>query len=374
MAWSPSLPYEDLPPLPPDIEVETPTVLRAVIGARVALASFDALAKALPNPDLLLNPLSLLEAQASLEVENLVTTTDELFRAASFDPYAPAVAREAVRYREALWQGFSRLKTEGAISEELILGVCSDIRGEHTPVREDELVFIGNPVTRTRAYTPPVAPGSHLEKWVAFVNHPARLDPLITMALAHYQFEAIHPFSDGNGRTGRILNVLMLCASGLLANPVLYLSRHIIASKADYYARLSAVTSAADWEGWLLYLLHGVEQTAADMTAIVHQILAAGDELGQLIATQLGRQQNGLVAILMRQPYARISDVVANCQVSRPTASSWMNALAGPSGPLTKIKSGRTALFLNQPLIQVLRRSGPSGVSAVSGSADSRVT
>jgi Fic family protein len=367
MAWSPQLPYEDLPPLPPDIEVETPTVLRAVIAARVALASFDALAQALPNPDLLLNPLSLLEAQASLEVENIVTTTDELFRAASFDPQASPAAREAVSYRAALWQGFSRLKAAETINAELIVGICSDLRGEHTPVREDDLVFIGNPVTRTRSYTPPVAPGPHLAKWVDFVNRPTRLDPLIAMALTHYQFEAIHPFADGNGRTGRILNVLMLCASGLLANPVLYLSRHIIASKAEYYARLSAVTSNADWEGWLLYLLHGVERTAADMTAIVHQLQAAGDELGKLITAQLGRRNNGLVTVLMRQPYARIADVVDGCQVSRPTASLWMNTLAGPSGPLTKLQSGRIALFLNQPLIQVLRQSGPSGMSPVSG-------
>jgi Fic family protein len=174
------------------------------------------------------------------------------------------------------------------------------------------------------------------------------------MALAHYQFEAIHPFADGNGRTGRILNVLLLCAKGLLSSPVLYLSRRIIASKAEYYARLGAVTSTGDWEGWLLYLLTEVEASAQQMIAIIGQIQQANAQLADQLQRRLGRVDADLLTTLMRSPYARIPDVVTGAAVSRPTATNWLKALSEPDGPLRKLKLGRTLLFLNQPLMGAL--------------------
>ena len=253
MAWNPEEPYNSLPLLPPKGEMETHRVLKATIEARAALARFDARARALPNPTVLINAIPLLEAQASSEIENIVTTTDELFSAVATDSTASPAVREALRYRTALRVGFdqvgSRPLTAGTAAE-----VCTVIRGHDEGFRRGE-VFIGDPRSRRRVYTPPAGRESLeklLDNWSAFLNEPSGLDPLVRMAVAHYQFEAIHPFTDGNGRTGRIMNILMLCDAGLLHLPLLYLSRYVIETKDEYYRLLGLVTSDEAWEEWLI--------------------------------------------------------------------------------------------------------------------------
>lgn len=258
MAWNPDEPYDTLPLLPPGVEVETRRVLKATIEARDALARFDARARALPNPTVLINAIPLLEAQASSEIENIVTTTDELFSAVATDSTASPAVREALRYRTALRAGFDQVGRR-PLSARTAAEVCTVIRGHDEGFRRGE-VFIGDPRSRRRVYTPPAGREVLellLDNWSVFLNEPSELDPLVRMAAAHYQFEAIHPFTDGNGRTGRIMNILMLCDAGLLHLPLLYLSRYVIETKDEYYRLLGRVTSDGAWEEWVLYMVEG---------------------------------------------------------------------------------------------------------------------
>jgi Fic family protein len=218
-------------------------------------------------------------------------------------------------------------------------------------------VYIGNPAVRRPTYTPPSQPDEHLSRLIEFIATPTDLDPLVVMGLAHYQFEAIHPFTDGNGRTGRILNILLLCQAGLLSQPVLYLSRYIVASKPDYYRHLREVTAEGAWGPWLLYLVRGVDETARRLVALVDSIQAVQSDMRESVARGTGRADATLVDVLMAQPYARIATVVERCHVTRPTASAWLKALSGAGGPLQRIQSGRQVLYLNEPLMDALRQA-----------------
>lgn len=349
------MPHNGLPLLPPAVELESHAVLKATIAARAALARFDARAQALPNPTVLINAIPLLEAQASSEIENIVTTTDELFTAAVTDVGATSATREALRYRTALyagWETIGRRPLTAATAEQ----VCMVIRGHDEGVRRGE-VFIGDPVSRQRIYTPPAGRevlSRLLDNWSEFVNARTDIDPLVRMAVAHYQFEAIHPFTDGNGRTGRILNVLMLCDAGLLQLPLLYLSRYIIETKDEYYRLLRAVTLDGAWEQWVTYIVRGVEATAERTTTVVEGVSEVQDELLAVIREAVGSANHDLLTVLMEQPYARMRDVVDRCGVSRPTASRWLRALVGV-GALREVRVGREVLFVNSSLMNVLR-------------------
>jgi Fic family protein len=356
VAWDPERPYNDLPALPPAVEVETRSILKATIEARDVLGRLDASARALPNADVLINAIPLLEAQASSEIENIVTTTDELFSAASLDdPAASPEAREALRYRTALRRGFEYIG-DRPITRRTAISICATLRGHEADVRSGE-VFIGDPASRRRVYTPPDQPEALsrlLDNWTDFVNGARDLDPLVRMALAHYQFEAIHPFTDGNGRTGRILNVLMLCADGLLHLPILYLSRHIIETKDEYYRRLNEVTSAGAWEPWVGYMLEAIRQTSGRTLDLVSRITEVEREVADASRRSLGSANRDLIRVLMEQPYARTRDVIASCHVSRPTATKWLKQLAA-DGLLAERRVGREVLYVNVRMMGVLR-------------------
>lgn len=354
MTWSPDAPYDDLPLLPPRGELESRRVLKATIEARDALARLDARARALPNPTILINAIPLLEAQASSEIENIVTTTDELFSAAVADVSATAAAREALRYRSALRCGYEQVG-QRPLTANTAAEICAVIRGHDEGFRRGE-VFIGDPATRRRVYTPPAgreALERLLDNWSAFLNEPTDLDPLVRMAVAHYQFEAIHPFTDGNGRTGRIMNVLMLCDAGLLHLPLLYLSRYIIESKDEYYRLLRLVTSEGSWEDWVLYVVEGVRATSLRTCELVDRIEDAQSSVLDAVRTVVGSANHDLVALLMEQPYARSLDVMEHCGVSRPTAAKWLRGLVA-EGTLQELRVGRQVLFINKPMMSVL--------------------
>lgn len=353
MTWDPAEPYDSLPPLPPAPDLETHAVLKATIGARDALARLDARAQALPNPAILINAIPLLEAQASSEIENIVTTTDELFTAAVTEVDATPATREALRYRTALGVGHAQLGRR-PLTASTAVDVCAAIRGFDEGLRRGE-VYIGDPVTRERVYTPPsgrAVPGL-LDNWSEFVNAPTDLDPLVRMAVAHYRFEAIHPFTDGNGRTGRIMNVLMLCDAGLLHLPLLYLSRYIIENRDEYYRLLRSVTATGAWEEWTMYLLRGVQETSRRTTAMVDRIDEVQQEMLGTIRSAVGRADQDLLAVLMEQPYARTRDVIERCGVSRPTAAKYLRALVA-AGALSELRVGREVLFVNRSLMEVL--------------------
>ena len=255
-------------------------VLKQCVTARAALAELKQAAALIPNPAMLINTLPLLEARASSEIENIVTTADKLFRHLQADSGADPATREALRYRRALLEGVKALKTR-PLTTGTAESICTRIKGVEMSVRKVTGTALANDATGEVVYTPPEGEArirDLLANWERFLHEEETLDPLVRMAAAHYQFEAIHPFTDGNGRTGRVLNSLFLVEQGLLPLPILYLSRYIIAHKADYYRLLLAVTREGAWEPWLLYMLRAVEDTAGWTTAKIGAVrkLAAG--------------------------------------------------------------------------------------------------
>lgn len=360
MSWDPEVPYNDLPPLPPvGVQLETRGVLKATIAARSALAAVDQAARLIPNPWVLLNATSLLEAQASSEIENIVTTADELFRFVNDQSAGDQNTKEALRYRSALLEGVDAIR-----ARPLTFGtcerVCSRIKNREMTVRRVPGTRIANPANGHVIYSPPEGESvirDKLADWEAFIHARDDLDPLVRMAASHYQFEAIHPFHDGNGRTGRILNLLYLVQAGLLEKPILYLSRSIIRNKNDYYRLLAEVTSDDAWEQWIRYLLRAVEETAASTLAKIHSIRTSQEDIQLAVRRALptGGRNLDLLAVLFEQPYCRIANVMSRCDVSRPTATNWLNRLV-EADILRSRKIGRDRLYVNQRFLEVLVR------------------
>jgi Fic family protein len=358
MAWDSEAPYNDLPPLPPGTDLESRRVLKATIAARAALAALDQAALLLPNPWVLLNAASLLEAQASSEIENIVTTADALFKFAQDEQAGDQATKEALRYRTALLQGVALIR-----ERPLVLGaterICTQIKGREMSVRKLTGTRIANPDTGVIIYSPPEGENlirDKLANWEAFVHAEDGLDPLVRMAVAHYQFEAIHPFHDGNGRTGRIINILMLIEAGLIAEPILYLSRFIIHRKNDYYRLLLGVTTDGAWEPWILYILNAVEQTAKSTVAKIAAIRNTQEQIHEEArAASLGGRNADFLSLLFEQPYCRIGNVIERCEVSRPTATGWLNQLA-KANVLGRYKMGRELLFVNHRFLDLLVR------------------
>lgn len=358
MPWSPDAPFNDLPPLPPaGLDLEPKPVLKATVEARTALATLAQAGQVLPNPNILIHAVPLLEAQASSEIENIVTTADELFRHVESGGGDHAT-REALRYRSALFTGVESIRSR-PLTAATAARICSEIQGRDMAVRAVPGTRIANPATREIVYAPPEGAeliGEKLSAWERFVHAEDDLDPLVRMAVAHYQFEAIHPFQDGNGRTGRVINILMLIEAGVLRDPILYLSRAIIAQRNDYYRLLRAVTAEGAWIEWILYVLDVVRESATSTTRKIAAIRTCQEDTAERAraATPGGRDAQFL-AVLFEQPYCRIGTVSRRCDVSRQTASSWLHALVS-AGLLSDIKVGRERLFVNHELLDVLIR------------------
>lgn len=358
MSWDPESPYNDLPALPPHgHDLEPKSVLKATIEARSALATLSQAGKALPNPAVLIQAVPLLEAQASSEIENIVTTADELFKHVDSGGGDHAT-KEALRYRGALFAGIDAIRGR-PLTAPMAAMICSQLQGRDMSIRSVPGTRIANPVTREIIYAPPEGSDvirQKLSDWERFVHADDDLDPLVRMAVAHYQFEAIHPFHDGNGRTGRVLNILMLMESGLLDEPILYLSRSIIARKNDYYRLLRAVTAEGAWIDWIHYMLDVVRESAVSTTHKITAIRACQEEIAaRARAATPGDRDAQFLSVLFEQPYCRINTVVERCDVSRQTASTWLHALV-EAGLLHNIKVGREQLFVNHEFLEVLVR------------------
>ena len=358
MTWRPDRPYSELPDLPPKYEVETRRVLKATVEARATLAALDQAVRRITNPTVLINSIPLLEAQASSEIENIVTTADDLFKYAQDESAATNPAtKETLNYRKALFAGIALIRAR-PLSANTALEVCSIIEGRQMELRVQPGNYIGNPASGAAIYTPPAVEAiiqDKLANWERFLHETDDIDPLVVMAVAHYQFEAIHPFDDGNGRTGRILNVLWLMSAGLIAEPILYLSRYIIGNKDDYYRLLLEVTRDENWEDWILFMLNGIRTTALSTIAKIDQIGELQNEMLAQIRGVTSAANADLLAVLFEQPYCRISNVVQRCRVSRPTATNWLNSLV-QAGALTDIKAGRDRLFINAKFFDLLMR------------------
>ncbi|AYY12564.1 Fic family protein [Actinobacteria bacterium YIM 96077] len=359
MPWNPELPFNELPPLPPPgFDLEPRSVLKAAIEARTTLATLAQAGQLLPNPNVLVHAVPLLEAQASSEIENIITTADELFKHVDSGGGDHAT-KEALRYRSALFAGVEAIQ-ERPLSARTATMICSRLQGRDMDVRVTPGTRIANPATHEIVYAPPEGAEVIREKladWERFVHRHDDLDPLVRMAVAHYQFEAIHPFHDGNGRTGRVINILMLIEAGLLNDPILYLSRSIIVRKNDYYRLLRAVTADGAWIEWIHYMLDVVRESAASTSRKIGSIRTCQEDIGERAraATPGGRDARFL-AVLFEQPYCRIGTVVDRCDVSRQTASTWLHALVR-AGLLQEVKIGRDLLFVNHEFLDVLTRA-----------------
>jgi Fic family protein len=356
-AFNPRQPYNDLPLLPPAADIETKPILKSCIEARAALEGLKQAGAQLPNQAVLINSIPLLEAQASSEIENIVTTSDALFRYAQIEDQTPdAATKEALRYRTALSSGFRSLATR-PLSTNTAIDVCTQIKGLSMQVRRVPGTALANHAKGEVVYTPPEGEALLREKlanWERFIYEHDAVDPLIRMAVAHYQFEAIHPFTDGNGRTGRVLNLLILVQLGLLELPVLYLSRAIIRTKADYYRLLLAVTTDGRWEEWVLYLLGAVAETATWTTAkikAIQRLQVQATEYVRVHASKIYSRE--LVEIIFTQPYCRIQNVVESGVAKRQTASVYLKSLES-IGVLKEVKVGREKLFIHPAFVQLL--------------------
>lgn len=356
--FSAETPYNALPQLPPKAELETKLVMKALVGARAALAELKQAGELIPNQSILINTLPVLEARASSEIENIVTTADRLFRFAQHDEseQADPATKEALRYQSALIQGLRELVNK-PVTTGMAVEICRTLRGIAIDIRKVPGTALKNQTTGKVVYMPPEGEDrlrGLLANWERFLHDATDLDPLIRMAVGHYQFEAIHPFTDGNGRTGRILNLLFLVEQGLLDQPVLYLSRAIIRRRTEYYRLLNAVTSDDAWEPWVLYMLDAVHDTAIWTTKKIKSIR----EL--LRRTTAHVREHGsslysreLVELVFEQPYSRIANVVAAGIAQRQTASVYLKELCD-IGVLREVKAGREKLFIHPNLMELL--------------------
>jgi len=353
--WRSDVPYNDLPLLPPPVDLETKAILKACIPARAALAELKQAAELIPDQTMLVNTLPLLEAQASSEIEHIVTTSDRLFQFREGDENADPATKEALRYSHANLEGFNSLKKR-PLNTRTAEQVCTQIIGTEMTIRR----VPGTALARQSGevvYTPPVGEDllrTLLANWERFLHESAELDPLIRMAVGHYQFEAIHPFTDGNGRTGRILNTLFLIQEGLLTLPILYLSRYIIRHKADYYRQLQDVTRSHAWEDWILYLLRGVEETASWTCAKIQAIRRLAAQTTDYVRTSLPKiYQQELVQLIFERPYCRIQNVVDAKLAERQAASRHLKQLV-EIGVLEERMAGREKLFVHPKLLRLL--------------------
>jgi Fic family protein len=358
MSFDPKQPYNDLPLLPPPGDLETKPVLKRCVAANKALAELKGAGDLIPNQAVLINAIPLQEAKLSSEIENIVTTQDALFQGALDESRVTDLAtKEVLRYRTALGQGFKAIQSR-PFQLRLLEELCSVLRNEKVKFRSDDGVYIGNPTAKTITYTPPVGAAvmrAKLKNLEEFLVGDDELDPLVRMAVAHYQFEAIHPFTDGNGRTGRILNILFLIHAGLLHIPVLYLSRHLIRHKAEYYRLLRGVTERGAWEAWLLFVLSGVEETANWTTG---RILAIRDLFDQTLARCRAKlpskvYSKELVELVFTQPYCKIQFLVDAGIAQRQTASEYLQELER-IGVLSGEKKGREVIYKHPALLKVL--------------------
>lgn len=359
-AFKRTIPYNELPLLPPKVELETKAVLLKVISASRALAQLNGALTNLPNPRLFLDTIHLQEAKASSEIENILTTNDDLYKSLVADlEFENASTKEVLSYKKALWLGFERLPKRPFITTNLCIELVQCIKQNTAGIRTTPGTTLSNPNGET-IYTPPTGERVIREKLAnleTFINEDHRLDPLIKMALLHYQFEAIHPFADGNGRTGRILLLLYLKISNLLDIPAIYLSAYIIQHKPDYYLKLRAVTEKQEWEDFILYMLDMVESTAKKGVEQLHRITDLMSEMTEQIKQMLPKiYSKDLIEILFRLPYTKRQFLIEAGLGTPKTVGNYLLDLE-KAGFLKSTKVGKEKLYLNHELMRILERN-----------------
>jgi Fic family protein len=345
-------------PLPPSVDCETVAILKQLNKASRALGQLKGEVSKIPNSQILLDTLTLQEAKDSNEIENIVTTDDEMYQAFVDETVASVTAKEALNYAGAIKLGLGIVKSKGLLTINDIKRIQELISPNH-PIRKIPGTVLKNPRTQEVVYTPP----QHLDEIILlfqnlelYINDSDfhSLDSLIKMPIIHFQFESIHPFFDGNGRTGRLLNILYLVQQGLLDIPVLYLSSYIIKNKSDYYRLLQEVRIRNSWEEWIVWMLKGVEITAQETIVVVNKIKQLMDEYKRVIRSNFSFYSHDLINIIFKHPYTKNSFLERELKIHRNTASSYLNALAD-EGLLRKVKIGKFNYYINIQLLEILK-------------------
>jgi Fic family protein len=357
---NPEKPFNTLPFLPPKRDrIETLPIMRQLVKSSVALAELKGLAGTLPNPDILLNAVILKEAKASSEIENVITTQDQLYQALSVSTSQPDPAtKEVLRYREAALYGFRIIGEKGFINTNTIIRIQKVLEENNAGIRKVPGTALRNAATNKVIYTPPddyniiIKLMKNLED---YLNDDDDISPLIKLAVQHYQFESIHPFYDGNGRTGRIINVLYIILHKLLDMPILYLSSFIIDNKQDYYRLLQDVRLKDNWEEWILFILKGIEDTAVETIKQIRDINHLFDKIREKIRKNLPQlYDKELCELLFEQPYSKIEYLVQRLGISRITASKYLRELE-KIGVLESKKIWKETLYVNTELFDLLK-------------------
>ena len=346
--------------LPPEREkVETLKILRQLSRTSQSLGELKGIAKTIPNQVMLINAVVLQEAKDSSEIENIIATQDELYKALATTRKQPAQVKEVINYRKAIFKGFEIIKKQGFLRIKDIESIQKTIVENNAGIRAMAGTVLKNDRTGEIVYTPPQEKGEILDLLNDFLEHfninQSDLSPLINLAVLHYQFESIHPFYDGNGRTGRILNILYLIINNLLDIPILYLSSYINENKAQYYKYLNHVNKTNEWEEYILYMLKALEETANNTIEKINKIKEQLEKTADIVkdkASKIYRKE--LVELLFEQPYSKIEFVVEKLKVERKAASRYLKKLE-EIGILKSEKIGRENLYLNTELIEILK-------------------
>ncbi|MBI1185669.1 Fic family protein [bacterium] len=351
----------ELKELPLTVDVETKTVLKSLPSAYAALAELKGIASTIPNQNILVNTLGLQEAKDSSAIENIITTHDDLYKSElNFDSFRSLEAKEVQNYISALKKGFELIKTKGLITNNIIIEIQKELEGNSAGFRKLPGTALKNSSTGETIYTPPQDNNeinklmTNLEK---FINDPSMCDcdPIIKMAIIHYQFESIHPFYDGNGRTGRIINILYLIIENLQNLPILYLSSYIIQNKSDYYRLLQELRDNENWEEWLLFMIHGIEKTSRETIKLIVQIKELMMEFKHKLRDNYKFYSQDLLNNLFKHPYTKIEFIVNDLNVSRITAANYLNKLA-EDGILKKERIGTGNYYINEKLFNLLTK------------------
>lgn len=359
MTFDPAAPYNDLPPLPPIENLESAAVLRQAAKAHAILGKLNGYCGTLPNAGTLVDSLILQEARSSSAIENIITTQDAVYRAMAAKGSPDPAAKEVIDYREALWMGHRLLRDQGGIGVKALLTVQRTIVHNNAGVRALPGTVLKNEATGKIVYTPPAGRElimrmlGNLEE---YMERDDGVDPLVRMAVIHYQFESIHPFYDGNGRTGRILNILYLVKRGLLDLPVLYMSREIIEGKDDYYRLLQEVRTKGSWEEWTLFMLRAVERSSEHTLRLARSIRELLETTIETCRARLPRTSYSkeLVERLFVQPYVKTEHLVKAGIAERRTAAKYLRQLE-EIGVLRSFKAWRETIFINTGLVDVLK-------------------
>ena len=357
--YNPETAYNNLPLLPPSKDIESIAILKKTITASRALSELKGAITNLPNPILFIDTINLQEARASSAIENIITTQDELFKASIADKKNnnPAT-KEVIHYKDALWFGVEEIKKRPVLTTNLFIAIMQIIKENKSSIRNAPGTQLKNPATNKVVYTPPEGEGvirEKLKNLEDFIHAEDSIDPLVKMAIIHYQFEAIHPFFDGNGRTGRIILLLYLKFANLLDLPALYLSSYIIEHKDQYYTNLRMVTEEGNWKDWILYMLDMIEQTALKGRQQIVEIENLMNEMGQEIQKKIPRiYSKDLMEQLFRLPYTKRNQLEKAGLGNLKTAGNYLNELE-KEGFLRSEQVGKEKLYLNFRLLEVLK-------------------